>query len=205
MSDSRHDLTAGDLTAARQRDPATVARIYQAHANALFRFFLASTGDERTAEDLTGSVFAAAIEALPTFRGPIDSLPGWLFSIARHDLVDHRRRRRRSPIQPLDDEIQDMATTRSDHDPEAMAIARLHHEDVLAACRQLSTEQREVLLMRMVGLRATEIADIVGKSPGAVKALQRRGLAHVARHLGLLADDEKEVRTRNAAVRRTRR
>jgi hypothetical protein len=59
MPDSRDDLTAADLIAARRRDPATVARIHQAHANGLFRLFLASTGDEHVVENLTGSVFAA--------------------------------------------------------------------------------------------------------------------------------------------------
>jgi RNA polymerase sigma-70 factor (ECF subfamily) len=204
MTDRRHHLTTADLAAARRRDPATVARIYQAHANALFRFFVASTGDEQLAEDLTGSVFAAALEGLPTFRGPIEALPGWLFSIARHDLSDYRRAQRRSPIQPLDDQLEKLAATGHDQDPEAVALARLRHDDVLAACRQLSAEQREVLLLRMVGLGATEIAEVLGKTPGAVKALQRRGLAQLARLLGALAE-RKGVRNHDAAFGRIRR
>jgi RNA polymerase sigma-70 factor (ECF subfamily) len=204
MTDRRHQLTSADLAAAQQRDPATVTRIYQAHANTLFRFFVASTGDQQIAEDLTGSVFIAALEALPRFRGPIEALPGWLFSIARHDLSDYRRERRRSPIQPLDGQVQEMARTGRDQDPEAVALARLRHDDVLAACRQLSAEQREVLLLRMAGLGATEIAQVLGKTPGAVKALQRRGLAQLARLLGMGAE-RKGVRNGDAGFPGTRR
>jgi DNA-directed RNA polymerase specialized sigma24 family protein len=60
---------------------------------------------------------------------------------------------------------------------------------VLAAVRQLSPDQREVLLLRMAaGLTTPEVAAIVGKTTGAVKALQRRGLASLARVLGVTND-----------------
>jgi RNA polymerase sigma-70 factor, ECF subfamily len=60
---------------------------------------------------------------------------------------------------------------------------------VLAALRQLSPDQREVLLLRMAaGLTAPEVAAIVGKTTGAVKALQHRGLASLARVLGVTSD-----------------
>ena len=56
---------------------------------------------------------------------------------------------------------------------------------VLAALRELSPDQREVLLLRMgAGLSAPEVAETLGKTIGAVKALQHRGLASLARVLG---------------------
>jgi Sigma-70 region 2 len=77
------ELTQLDLAAARRREPAAIARLYTAYASALFRFFVAQLGNRHTAEDLTAEVFAAAIEALPGFRGPVEALGGWLFRIAR--------------------------------------------------------------------------------------------------------------------------
>jgi RNA polymerase sigma-70 factor (ECF subfamily) len=48
---------------------------------------------------------------------------------------------------------------------------------VRAAIDQLPPDQRSVLLLRILGdLTIEQIADAVGKRPGAVKALQRRGL-----------------------------
>jgi Sigma-70 region 2 len=75
-------LTMADLAAASRREPAAVSRLYSAYAPPLFCFFLAAVGDRPTAEDLTGSVFAAAIEGLPGFGGAVEALPGWLYRIA---------------------------------------------------------------------------------------------------------------------------
>jgi RNA polymerase sigma-70 factor, ECF subfamily len=186
---SRVGLTAADLVGARGREPAAVTRVYAAYAPALFRFFFAAVGDRPTAEDLTGGVFKGAIEGLPRFCGPVEALGGWLFSIARHDLSDHRRRQARNLVQPLDDLLDEAALAAGADDPEELAIQRIEADWVLAALRQLSPDQREVLLLRMAaGLTAPEVAAIVGKSTGAVKALRHRGVASLARVLGVTSD-----------------
>jgi RNA polymerase sigma-70 factor, ECF subfamily len=186
---SRLDLTAADLVGARRREPAAVTRLYSAYAPALFRFFLAAVGDRPTAEDLTGDVFKSAIEDLPRFHGPVQALGGWLFRIAHHDLADYRRRRARNLVQPLEDLLEDAALAGGAMDPEELALARVEGDRVLAALRQLTCDQREVLLLRLVAdLTAPEVAGILNKSTEAVKALQHRGLASLARLLGVTND-----------------
>jgi RNA polymerase sigma-70 factor, ECF subfamily len=186
---SRVGLTAADLVGARGREPAAVTRVYAAYAPALFRFFFAAVGDRPTAEDLTGGVFKGAIEGLPRFCGPVEALGGWLFSIARHDLSDHRRRQARNLVQPLDDLLDEAALAAGADDPEELAIQRIEADWVLAALRQLSPDQREVLLLRTAaGLTTAEVAAIVGKTTGAVKALQHRGVARLSRVLGVAND-----------------
>jgi RNA polymerase sigma-70 factor, ECF subfamily len=168
---------------------AAVTRVYTAYAPALFRFFLAAVGDRPTAEDLTGDVFRSAIEGLPGFRGSMEMLGGWLFTIAHHDLADYRRRQARNPVQPLDDLLEEAALAGGAADPEELALDRVEGERVLAALRQLSPDQREVLLLRMAaGLTTPEVAAIVGKTTGAVKSLQHRGVASLARVLGATND-----------------
>jgi RNA polymerase sigma-70 factor, ECF subfamily len=163
-----------------------VTRIYAAYAPALFRFFLAAVGDRPTAEDLTGDVFKSAIEGLPRFRGPVETLGGWLLRIARHDLSDYRRRQARRLVQPLDDLLEEAALAGGAVDPEELALDRVEGDPVLAALRQLTRDQREVLLLRMVAdLTAPEVAGILNKSTEAVKALQHRGLASLARAVGV--------------------
>jgi RNA polymerase sigma-70 factor (ECF subfamily) len=182
---SRVGLTPTDLAAARRREPAAVTRVYTAYAPALFRFFMAAVGDHHQAEDLTGTAFVSAIEGLPRFRGPVEALGGWLFQIARHDLYDYRRRQARSRIEPLEDNLPEAAAAAGAVDPEELAIERLEGTRVMAALRNLSSDQREVLLLRMAGgLTAPEVAATLGKTTGAVKALQHRGLASLARVLG---------------------
>ena len=187
---SRVGLTAADLVGARGREPAAVTRLYAAYAPALFRFFLAAVGDRPTAEDLTGDVFRSAIEGLPGFRGSVEALGGWLFSIAHHDLSDFWRKQARSPgITALDDTLDEAALAAGADDPEELAIQRIEGDRVLAALRQLSPDQREVLLLRTAaGLTAPEVAAIVGKTTGAVKALRHRGVASLARVLGVTND-----------------
>ena len=161
-----------------------MTRIYAAYAPALFRFFLAAVGDRPTAEDLTGDVFKSAIEGLPRFRGPVETLGGWLFGIAHHDLSDYRRRQARHPVQPLDDLLEEAALAGGAMDPEELALDRVEGDRVLAALRQLTSDQREVLLLRLVAnLTAPEVAEILNKSTEAIKALQHRGLASLARLL----------------------
>jgi RNA polymerase sigma-70 factor, ECF subfamily len=186
---SRVALTTADLAGARRREPAAVTRLYTAYAPALFRFFLAAVGDRPTAEDLTGEVFKSAIEGLPRFHGPVEALGGWLFRIARHDLSDYRRRQARNLVQPLDDLLMEAAAAGGAVDPEELALDRVEGDRVLAALRQLTRDQREVLLLRLVAdLTAPEVAGILHKSTDAVKALQHRGLASLARVLGVTKD-----------------
>jgi RNA polymerase sigma-70 factor, ECF subfamily len=191
-----HGLTAADLVAARRREPAAVSRIYTAYAPALFRFFMAAVGDRHQAQDLTGTAFLSAIEGLPRFHGPIEALGGWLFRIARHDLYDYRRRQARSRIEPLEDNLNEVARVAGADDPEELAIERLDAGRVVAALRELSPDQREVLLLRMAaGLTGPEVAETLGKTTGAVKALQHRGLASLARVLdGLRSPRETQER-----------
>jgi RNA polymerase sigma-70 factor, ECF subfamily len=192
---SKVGLTAADLSAARRREPAAVTRVYTAYAPALFRFFMAAVGDRHQAEDLTGTAFVSAIESLPRFRGPVEALGGWLFQIARHDLYDYRRRQARSRIEPLEDNLNEAAVIAGAEDPEELAIARLEGSRVVAALRELSPDQREVLLLRMGGgLTAPEVAQAMGKTTGAVKALQHRGLASLARVLGLRSPEQTKQR-----------
>jgi RNA polymerase sigma-70 factor, ECF subfamily len=156
---------------------------------------MASVSDRHLAEDLTGSTFVSAIEGLPKFRGPVEALGGWLFQIARHDLYDHRRKQSRSRIEPLDDNLTEAAASDGTVDPEELAIARLEGSRVLRALQELSPDQREVLLLRMAGgMTAPEVAAILGKTTNAVKALQHRGLASLARVLGLRSLRETQER-----------
>ena len=192
---SKVGLTAADLVAARLREPAALTRIYTAYAPALFRFFMASVSDRHLAEDLTGSTFVSAIEGLPKFRGPVEALGGWLFQIARHDLYDHRRKQSRSRMEPLEENLSEAAASDGAVDPEELAIARLEGGRVLRALQELSPDQREVLLLRMAGgMTAPEVAAILGKTTNAVKALQHRGLASLARVLGLRSLRETQER-----------
>jgi RNA polymerase sigma-70 factor, ECF subfamily len=169
-------LSHADLARAKRREPEAVGRLYEAYAPALLRYFVAAVGDRRAAEDLTGTTMAGAIEALPGFRAELDKFGGWLFGIARHDQHDHRRRLDRTTAEHRGETAQ-VEDAPAPEDP-----AALEPSQVMAALDQLSPDQREVLLLRLAaGLTVREAAQSLGKTTGAVKALQHRGLASLAR------------------------
>ena len=127
-------------------------------------------------EDLTAEVFLQVVRGLDGFSGPEPAFRGWVFTIAHRRLVDDLRRRRRRPEARFE-RIEVVGG-----DVEEEAHAGLDDERVRAAIAELPPDQRAVLLLRIIGdLTIEQIADAVGKRPGAVKALQRRALKRLER------------------------
>jgi len=129
-------------------------------------------------DDLTSEVFLGVFGGLGSFSGGEEQLRAWVFTIAHRRLTDERRQTaRRPPPASLDTEHnheQGSPAPSAEHD----ALRRLSAERVQRLCEQLVPDQRDVLLLRLVGgLTVEEVAAGLDKSPGAVKALQRRGLA----------------------------
>jgi RNA polymerase sigma-70 factor, ECF subfamily len=124
-------------------------------------------------EDLTSEVFLGVFRGLGTFEGTEQQFRSWVFTIAHRRLQDERRRLTRQPhladVEP--------ATTLPAGDVEREALEALGEQWVIGLCERLSADQRTILLLRVVAdLSVEEVARISGKSVGAVKALQRRGL-----------------------------
>jgi RNA polymerase sigma-70 factor (ECF subfamily) len=131
------------------------------------------------AEDLTAEVFVRVVQDLGRFEGDEAHFRSWVFVIAHHRMVDDRRRKIRHPQTTLRLE---MLEGRGHGNVEREALDNLGTDAVEAIINRCVPEQREVLLLRVVGgLTLAETAEVVGKSLGAVKALQRRGVAAISR------------------------
>jgi RNA polymerase sigma factor (sigma-70 family) len=136
-------------------------------------------------EDLLGEVFLQVVRDLERFAGDEARFRAWVFTIAHHRLVDDRRRRGRRPVEPVADD--ELVRAAASGDAEREALERMRADDVRAALEGLSPDQRSVLVLRILGgLTVEEVARVLGKRPGAVKALQRRGLAAVRRTISSL-------------------
>lgn len=136
-------------------------------------------------EDLAGEVFLQVVRDLHRFSGGSErEFRAWVLSIARNRLIDERRRRARRPVDPAGDEV--LISAGPTGDVETEALAGLEMGDLLRLVAQLSADQQDVLVLRLVGdLTVEEVAVAIGKRPGAVKALQRRGLQAIARSMGV--------------------
>lgn len=131
-------------------------------------------------DDLTNEVFLSAFGAIGSFQGDETQFRSWLFTIAHRRLTDERRRLGRRPL--IAGRDVPSAPDAAGGDVEEEALRRLSVERVRGLCDRLAPDQRDVLLLRMVSaLSIDQTAEALGKSPTAVKALQRRALAAVRR------------------------
>src|SRR5438067_3130424 len=71
----------------------TAAALYEQYLTPIFRYVARRIPQREEAEDLTAEVFAAAVAALPRFRGQCSPYL-WLLTIARRKVADARRRRK---------------------------------------------------------------------------------------------------------------
>ena len=152
--------------------------LFREYQPALLRYLRAS--ELRMAEDLAGEVWLALAPKLSEFRGDEDGFRGWLFTVARRRLMGHRRqavRRRTAPVPDVH-----FATLASADDPAAEGMAVLAtQEAVNRLVAHLPEDQAEVVLLRVVaGLPVAEVAEITGRTPGAVRVMQHRALRKLA-------------------------
>lgn len=132
-------------------------------------------------EDVTSEVFLGVFAGLESFTGSEQQFRSWVFTIAYRRVTDERRRRSRRPA-TADVELETVDQVGGDAEEDALEA--LGRRRVHELCAALSDDQREVVLLRVLGdLSVEEVAGIVGKSAGAVKALQRRGLSALRRRL----------------------
>jgi RNA polymerase sigma-70 factor (ECF subfamily) len=155
--------------------------LYEDVAPALARYARASGVADP--EDLVGDVFLRAVRTLERFDGGRREFRAWMFAIARNAMVDEARKRVRHRTEPLPAHV--LAEIGPVGDAEDEAMRAVTESSVRSAMAALTPDQRDVLLLRILGdLTVDEVASVIGKRPGAVKALQARGLERIRRNIG---------------------
>jgi len=154
--------------------------IYRDLSPQVARYLRAHTAAEP--DDLLGDVFVQVVKGLPGFEGGPDEFRAWVLTIARNRLVDAWRSDRRRPVDAASPDLE--AGSFVGGDAEAEAMSSLGDGEVREVVAALSPDQRDVLFLRvLVGLPIRDVATVVGKSPGAVKALQSRALGTLRRRI----------------------
>jgi RNA polymerase sigma-70 factor (ECF subfamily) len=174
------DATLEDVLPAAQAGQAWALRVvYDTLAPAVAGYLRARGAAEP--EDLTSEVFLTVFPKLPALSGGAAGLRTFTFSVAHARLVDDlRKRSRREPVSPYEPE-RDRRTTDSAEDE---ALAEVSTQRVRRLLDTLVADQRDVLTLRILGdLTVEQVATALGKSVGAVKQLQRRGLIALRRTL----------------------
>jgi len=167
------------LLAARAGAEWAWTRIYEELAPKVVGYLRAHGADDP--EDVAGEVFLQIVGGLPGFSGGEPEFRAWTFTIAHRRLIDDARRRRRRPVDVAPSDVIERAAGAAGEVHEDVE-ALMAEASVRTAIDELPADQRAVVLLRIIGdLTVEQIARAVGKRPGAVKALQRRGLRRLER------------------------
>jgi len=131
---------------------------------------------------MTQQVFLNALRSISSFNWKGTPVAAWLFRIAHNQVVDYLRRKGKQMMTPLDD-----SPVSPGRSLETLVEQKIDSEQILSATRRLSQAQQEVISLRFASeLSIAEVAGMMGKSQGAIKALQHSAI--VALRQILVAD-----------------
>lgn len=175
---------------AQQGSGEAFAQLYDRYVEQIYAFVYHRAGHRQTAEDLVADVFLRALRRIGTFRWQGVDFGAWLMTIARNRVHDHFKSAR-FRLEATVDEVFDTASDDPVTDPESAVLTADTSRRVHAALRRLKDEQAEVVYLRFIQhLGVAETAAVMGRSPGAIKALQYRALRSLAK---LLPDAEADT------------
>jgi RNA polymerase sigma-70 factor (ECF subfamily) len=171
-----------DLVArARANDGQAIGELYDQYAERIYSYLYRRVGNAQIAEDLTGDTFLRVLEAIRADKSWRISFRAWLYRIAHNIVVDWYRRRGNRPVLALEERWLESETA----PPSARASQAWTLGELREGLRLLTASQQQVLLLRFgEGLRSREVAEVLGKSVGAVEALQHRALETLREQIG---------------------
>jgi len=162
--------------------------IFDHYADRVYAFVRARTSSHQDAEDITGTVFLKAFEAVSEYRQQGFGFGAWLFRIAHNTIIDHYRKAGRLP-EPVEDiefyPIQDPVLL------DELVVARVDAEMIKALILNLTHDQAAVIVARFfwdMDVRTT--ARSLGRTEGSVKALQHRAMRRLADMIEESVEDE---------------
>ncbi len=158
---------------AQKGDKEAYGQLYDHYIAPIYRFVLVKVTDKDEAQDLTHEVFLSAWQNLKNYKHQGFPFSSWLYQIARNKVIDHYRTKKiHSDVYELDEDlVKVVGAVESNLD---IGLAMDH---VKTALSRLSEEQQDVIVMKFIeDLSNEEIANIMGKSEGAVRLLQHRAV-----------------------------
>jgi RNA polymerase sigma-70 factor (ECF subfamily) len=176
----------GALDLARAGDESGFVVLWRTLHPPLLRYLTVRGND--APEDLAAETWLQVVRDLEGFRGDAQGFRAWLFTVARHRAVDQGRARAARPVVPVAEPHADRdggSTPSAEQDAEERAATAA----ALRLVASLPAEQAEMVMLRVVaGLDVAVVAELVGKTPGAVRVAVHRALKSLSRDPRVRAD-----------------
>jgi RNA polymerase sigma-70 factor (ECF subfamily) len=167
--------------AAARAERAAFATLYRRYLDRVYGYCFYQLGDHHDAEDATERTFMAALRGLDRFEDRGSTFRAWLFRIARNTVANAHRSRRRRRTEPLPDSFERPAPNA---DPANLVALADELHAVRHAIAEMPDDRRQVIVLRFVdGLSTAEVAEVLDRSPGAVRVLLHRALRDLAARL----------------------
>ena len=172
---------------AQQRDEEAFTQLYEVYFDKIYRYVALRIGNETEAEDMTQQVFLKVLQSITSFKWRGIPFSAWLFRIAHNQVVDYLRKKTKQATAPLNESL-----VSSNSNLQLMAEHKLDIEQLISATKRLTEAQRQVVSLRFAGeLSVAQVAEVMGKSQWAVKALQHSAIVALRKTLRVGEDSEK--------------
>jgi RNA polymerase sigma-70 factor, ECF subfamily len=154
---------------AQQQDSEALTRIYEAYFDKIYRYLVVRVRNETEAEDLTQQVFMKVLQSISSYKSKGVPFSSWIYRIAHNQMVDFMRQQNKKATV----DIEGLQLPDNADDPQQVIEQQVDVEEVKKATQKLTAAQQEVLSLRFTAeMSIAQCAEIMGKSEGAIKALQ---------------------------------
>jgi len=183
INDESNTANDRQLIAEARSDPAAFARLYRGHYDTVFRYCVHRLFERQAAEDVTSVVFLKVVENIGHFKGDEQQFRNWLYRIATNEANNHLRRTARR------ERLLKVAGERVRHrtdDCRCSTNASAKKLPVLKeAMLTLQPRYQTIITLRFFeNLKLTEIAKVLGSSPGTVRSQLGRAIAKLRKKIG---------------------
>lgn len=171
----------GLLIEKARHDPESFGELYRRYVTRIYRYHYRHLGNHAEAEDLTSRTFFQALRAIHRYQQQGGTFQAWLFRIAHNLMANHYRDQSRHPSVALD--VMTVSPSLEMSLPDRIEVTE-DNQQLLAALAALPEERKTLILLKFVEqLSNAEIAVVLGKTEGAIKALYNRTLISLRRML----------------------
>ena len=167
------------VSRAQKGDEEAFAQLYEEYFTKIYRYVIVRMGNEMEAEDITQQVFLKALQSIGSFKWKGSPFSAWLYRIAHNQVVDYLRKTKRRITVSVDE-----VTLVDESDPQADVEKKFDLKQLSGAIRHLTEAQQTVISLRFTSeLSTAEVARIMGKKEGAIKALQHSAIVSLRKAL----------------------